>query len=526
MSSPRVIFKRCGCRDTAGRRLEQHCWRLSARGHGTWYFHCSATNLMGRRERARRGGYPSQAAARQARDEFLAASAADRTAQGWTVERWLRHWLDTRTSIRATTRFHYTRDVDTVLIPYLGRYRLADLDAQLLRTVFAAIADTRNTKGRPQSASAMNHLRTTLRAALNLAVKEGVLDCNPARHIEITGYQQPHAKVWTEARVESWEQTGAHPAVAVWTADQLAEFLGSVNDDPLFALWWLAGLRGLRRGELCGLSWTDIDLDRGVLTIERNRTTVGYQVVEGDPKTPAGRRAVALDRRSADILRIHRRHEQDRKAEAAEKGKVWFNSGYVFIRRDGKPINPNYATTRFAILVRRAGLPPVRLHDLRHGAASLAHEAGADLKTLQDLLGHSSIVVTADTYTSVLPQIQRRCADATAQLVLNAARRTRTKIKTKARKNRPDRGPKAAAPAPAKPKTGASGSVKRKRAVKPQVTTPSTRENAVSAVAPTSHPRNTHRPNTTDRRKGLNRVSAAQTHNDVARPKGLEPLTF
>ena len=144
-------------------------------------------------------------------DEFLAGTAADRTAQGWTVERWLWHWLDTRTSIRATTRFHYTRDVDTVLIPYLGRYRLADLDAQLLRTVFAAIAETPNNKGRPQSASAMNHLRTTLRAALNLAVKEGVLDCNPARHIEITGYQQPHAKVWTEARVESWEQTGVSP---------------------------------------------------------------------------------------------------------------------------------------------------------------------------------------------------------------------------------------------------------------------------------------------------------------------------
>jgi hypothetical protein len=184
------------------RRLEQSCPRLGERGHGTWYFHCSGTNLLGQRERARRGGYPSQSAARQARDEFLAGTAADRTAEGWTVERWLRHWLDSRTSIRPTTRFHYTRDVDTVLTPYLGRYRLADLDARLLRTGFAAIADTRNTKGRPQSVSAMHHLRTTLRAALNLAVKEGVLDCNPAQHIEIKGYQQPHAKVWTEARVD------------------------------------------------------------------------------------------------------------------------------------------------------------------------------------------------------------------------------------------------------------------------------------------------------------------------------------
>ena len=75
-----------------------------------------------------------------------------------------------------------------------------------------------------------------------------------------------------------------------------------------------------------------------MLTIERNRTTVGYQVVEGDPKTPAGRRAVALEKRSVQILRVHRRHEQDRKAEAAEKGKPWFDTGYVFTRTDGKPI--------------------------------------------------------------------------------------------------------------------------------------------------------------------------------------------
>jgi hypothetical protein len=118
-------------------------------------------------------------------------------------------------------------------------------------------------------------------------------------------------------------------------------------------------------------------------------------------------------------------------------GKGWHESGYVFTRPDGSPIHPGYASTRFRLLVGRTDLPPIRLHDLRHGAASLAHEAGADLKTLQDLLGHSSIVVTADTYTSVLPLAQRRCADATANLVLNAARRSRNKLKITARRNRP-----------------------------------------------------------------------------------------
>ncbi|MEV0329105.1 site-specific integrase [Micromonospora echinospora] len=288
----------------------------------------------------------------------------------------------------------------------------------------------------------MQHLRTTLRTALNLAVREGVIECNPARHLEISGYQQPHAKVWTEARVQQWEKTGDRPAVAVWTAEHLATFLDTVTDDPLFAFWWLTALRGLRRGETCGLRWTDIDLDHGVLTVERNRTTAGYHIVEGAPKTPAGRRAVALDKRTVQVLRTHRRRQLDQRTQAAENGKPWTDSGYVFTRPDGQPINPNYATTRFRKLVQRTELPPVRLHDLRHGAASLAHQAGADLKTLQDLLGHSSIVITADTYTSVLPQVQRHCADATAHLVLTAARRTRKKTRPRPGRTAPPAGPK------------------------------------------------------------------------------------
>jgi hypothetical protein len=101
MTNSGVIFKRCGCRDDNRRRLEQSCPRLTERSHGTWYFHCSATNVLGRSERVRRGGYGSQAAARAVRDDYLADRAARRTGDGWTVARWLRHWLDSMTRIPA-----------------------------------------------------------------------------------------------------------------------------------------------------------------------------------------------------------------------------------------------------------------------------------------------------------------------------------------------------------------------------------------------------------------------------------------
>ncbi|MDI6099224.1 tyrosine-type recombinase/integrase [Actinoplanes sp. NEAU-A12] len=360
----------------------------------------------------------------------------------------------------------------------------------------------------------MQHVRNTLRAALNLAVREGLIESNPTRHIEIRGYQRPYAKIWTEGRVEQWEQTGERPAVALWTARHLSTFLDSVVDDPLFALWWLAGLRGLRRGELCGLRWEAVGLDQQVLFVERNRTTAGYRIVEGDPKTAAGQRPVALDRHTVKVLRQHRQHQRDQRARRIAAGKPWFDSGYVFTRPDGLPINPNYATTRFRKLADRSGLPPVRLHDLRHGAASLAHEAGADLKTLQDLLGHSSILVTADTYTSVLPATQQHCADATAKLVLAAARRTRKKIKNKARRNRPPN------------KTGAPAAAGSQDITERQLRGQNSPAPSPTVAAPERHPRDTHRPKGSVKVKGPTRVSAGQASYDLVRPKGLEPLTF
>jgi integrase len=134
------------------------------------------------------------------------------------------------------------------------------------------------------------------------------------------------------------------------------------------------------------------------------------------------------------MLRRHARRQQAEQAAAQAAGRPCHESGYVFTRPDGTPLHPDYVTQRFRILVARAGLPPIRLHDLRHGAATLAHTAGADLKTVQDQLGHASIGITADLYTNILPATQHHAAEATARLVRHATDPRRSKT---GRKRRP-----------------------------------------------------------------------------------------
>jgi integrase len=259
--------------------------------------------------------------------------------------------------------------------------------------------------------------------------------------------------VWTEHRVQEWRRTGQRYPVAVWTVPQIAAFLDFVNHDRLYAMWWLIALRGLRRGEAAGLRWIDVDLDTHVLMIGQQRIAYGHTVAVGPPKTAASRRTIALDPHTVRVLRAHRRRQQ---TEAKLAGQRWEDSGYVFTTVDGSPLHPDWLTRTFGRLVNDSGLPPVRLHDLRHGAASLAHAAGADLKTVQELLGHSSIVLTADTYTSVLSQMQFMIALATARLVLAAAARnpghryrTRPRASTAAE---PDRQPKPIHPKRSSPK--------------------------------------------------------------------------
>jgi integrase len=175
--------------------------------------------------------------------------------------------------------------------------------------------------------------------------------------------------VWTAARVEEWQRTGVRPPVAVWTPAQTAAFLNSVRGDRLYAACHLIALRGLRRGEACGLRWCDVDLEAATALISWQLQQYGGHITLCPPKTAGSERVIALDRATVAVLRAHRAGQQ---AERAAAGPRYRDSGYVVTGPGGDPLAPDRLSRRFRQLSQAAGLPPIRLHDLRHGATSRA----------------------------------------------------------------------------------------------------------------------------------------------------------
>jgi hypothetical protein len=179
--------------------------------------------MFGRHERVRRGGYPSRRAAEAARDELIDRSSVERTTQTWTVARWLRYWLTTRTSIRPSTLRSYSEHVEKHLTPYLGRIRLGELTGRDVAAMFAALSTINSRYGRPLSPSTLHRIRATLRSALNAAIRDGLLRDNPARLVELPappraarsrrygltigstpGSAARHARRWRCGRRGSW----------------------------------------------------------------------------------------------------------------------------------------------------------------------------------------------------------------------------------------------------------------------------------------------------------------------------------
>src|SRR5581483_1664635 len=248
-----------------GRQLGNRCPALRRRDHGTWYLTTPATAS---RPRTRRGGYPTQAAARAALTHLTTGTGVEE--RGLTVAQWLADWLDqAEHRLRPTTVRGYRKHHEQYLVPLLGDEPLAELTTPRVQRAFDAIVHNHVDDRRPISPATLRRIQATLRAALNAAVRAGLLDRNPARHLTLPRTSHPRAVVWTDDLVDHWQRTGQRPPLTVWAPQQTARFLTAIRRHRLYALYHLFALTGLRRGEAASLMWADLDTDAATLIVQR-----------------------------------------------------------------------------------------------------------------------------------------------------------------------------------------------------------------------------------------------------------------
>jgi integrase len=399
-------FKRCGCRDEAGRQLGKACPKLGSRKHGSWFYVLELPQINGKRQQLRRGGFRVQREAEAALANEIArlcsGSAPGLADRRLTVSAHLDMWLAGKVKLRPSTRTSYEQHIRDYLKPGLGHLVLVELRADHIMAMMAMIRtgqlrSKRRRRGMDEITTATaRRVFSTLRSALNGAVKQRLIPYNPCLGVEL-------------------EEERREPA-QVWTPDIVAAFLAHAEsvEDRLAVLYRLVLLRGLRRGEVVPLRWSAVDLDECLLWVRENAPQIGGKVVLGRPKTKAGVRPVSLDAGTVEALRRHRKRQL---AERLAWGKAYEDNDLVFARDDGSMEMPERVSRQFKQLARQAGLPPIKLHGGRHTAASLALEAGVAMKVVSDQLGHSTTAITSDLYTHVSKVVRDDAADRVAALL-------------------------------------------------------------------------------------------------------------
>lgn len=301
-----------------------------------------------------------------------------------TVSAFLVRWLiDTAApGVRPSTYTRYRDLLKLHVIPHVGRRPLVRLSPQELQALYAKL-------GTSLAPRTVGHVHRVLHRALRDALRWGLV---PRNVCDVVG----------PPRVARKEIQALGP-------DGARQLLKAAEGDPLEALYVLAVTAGLRQGELLGLRWADIDLDVGRLQVRRTIQRVraeGFQ--EAEPKSERSRRSIALTPLAIDALRRHRVAQLHERLQA---GPLWQENGFVFSNGYGRPIEAgNLLRRSYWPLLARAGLPRMRFHDLRHTAATLLLAAGTHPKVVQEMLGHSSIALTLDTYSHLIPSLQADAA--------------------------------------------------------------------------------------------------------------------
>ncbi|HZH91579.1 MAG TPA: tyrosine-type recombinase/integrase [Pyrinomonadaceae bacterium] len=321
-----------------------------------------------------------------------------------TVDEYLDRWLQTaaKPRLRAHTFVHYAELLTRYVRPAIGKKRLSDirpLDIQALYSHMTAPKLKKEDEPQPSityglglSARSVRYTHAVLSSALKQAVKWLMLSQNPAASVDLPRASRKEMKAMT--------------------ADEAGRFLTAASEDRLSALFSLAITTGMRPEEYLALQWKDIDLEKGIATVQRalvwNRKGGGWTFTA--PKTARSRRSIPMPVSVVRALISHKRRQAEARLKA---GADYQNYDLVFATREGTPIMPrNLLSRHFKPALRRAKLPDsIRLYDLRHTCATLLLSANEHPKIVSERLGHASITLTLDTYSHVMPSMQQAVSE-------------------------------------------------------------------------------------------------------------------
>lgn len=337
-----------------------------------------------------------------------------------TTGEWLETWLAGKRAKRDSVKRSYRMHLDNWLIPHLGDVPLDRLSTEHIAAMLdqieiynaeisAAGAEDRapvlegDVRSRPRitGPTTQRRIMATLRGALNEAIRQRRITWNPCAGIELP------------------EQ--ADRETVVWSPHQVGVFLehAEAAGHRLALLYRMILLCGLRRGEAIGARWADADLEAGRLAVVQTVLQFGGQVVIGKPKTRSGRRLISLP---PGIVALLKEHRDSQHRERWEWGEAYQDNGLIFCAEDGSVLSPDAVSRAFRALATAAGLPPIKLHEGRHTAASLALEAGLDIKVVSAALGHSGTQITRDLYQHVRVAVADEAAAAVESLVTRRER--------------------------------------------------------------------------------------------------------